>query len=55
MALTEGELYGITPDAFEIRAVRHPDIARLALLDLGRILSLRLREMTTLALRGRQL
>ena len=55
VALTEGELYGITPDAFEILAVRHPDIARLALLDLGRILSLRLREMTTLALRGRQL
>ena len=40
---------------FEILAVRHPDIARLALLDLGRILSLRLREMTKLALRGRQL
>jgi len=55
VALTEGELYGITPDAFEILAVRHPDIARLALLDLGRILSLRLREMTKLALRGRQL
>jgi CRP-like cAMP-binding protein len=55
VAITEVELYGITPDAFEILAARHPDIARLALLDLGRILSLRLREMTKLALRGLQL
>ena len=54
-ALTSGELYGVTPDAFEILSARHPDIARIALLDLGRILSLRLREMTELALHGRRL
>jgi CRP-like cAMP-binding protein len=55
VALTPGELYGIAPDAFEVLSARHPDIARIALLDLGRILSLRLREMTELALRGRRL
>lgn len=55
VALTDGDLYGIAPDAFEILSARHPDIARIALLDLGRILSLRLREMTELALRGRRL
>jgi CRP-like cAMP-binding protein len=54
-ALTSGEIYGITPDAFEVLSARHPDIARIALLDLGRILSLRLREMTEFALRGRRL
>lgn len=54
-ALSAGELYGITPDAFEVLSARHPDIARVALLDLGRILSLRLREMTDFALRGRRL
>jgi CRP-like cAMP-binding protein len=55
VALSEGELYGITPDAFEGLSAHHPDIARIALLDLGRILSLRLREMTELAVRGRRL
>ena len=55
VALTAGELYGIAPDAFEVLSARHPDIARIALLDLGRILSLRLRDMTELALRGRRL
>jgi CRP-like cAMP-binding protein len=54
-ALSAGELYGITPDAFEVLSARHPDIARVALFDLGRILSLRLREMTDFALRGRRL
>jgi hypothetical protein len=38
-----------------VLSARHPDIARIALLGLGRILSLRLREMTELALRGRRL
>jgi CRP-like cAMP-binding protein len=55
VALTAGELYGIAPEAFEVLSARHPDIARIALLDLGRILSLRLRDMTELALRGRRL
>ena len=55
VVLTAGELYGIAPDAFEVLSARHPDIARIALLDLGRILSLRLRDMTELALRGRRL
>lgn len=52
-AVTDGELFGITPDNFEVLSARHPDLTRIALLDLGRILSLRLREMTELALRRR--
>jgi CRP-like cAMP-binding protein len=52
-AVTDGELFAITPDNFEILSARHPDLTRVALLDLGRILSLRLREMTELALRRR--
>jgi CRP/FNR family cyclic AMP-dependent transcriptional regulator len=50
-AITDGELFGITPDGFEVLSARHPDLTRVALLDLGRILSLRLREMTELALK----
>jgi len=46
-ALADGELYGITPDAFEILAARNPELARMILFDLGRILSLRLRSMTS--------
>jgi CRP-like cAMP-binding protein len=50
-ALTDGELFGISPDGFEVLSARHPDLTRAALLDLGRILSLRLREVTELALK----
>ncbi|WP_051709641.1 cyclic nucleotide-binding domain-containing protein [Andreprevotia chitinilytica] len=45
-ALQPGELYGISPDAFEVLAGRSPELARVVLLDLGRILSLRLRGLT---------
>jgi CRP/FNR family transcriptional regulator, cyclic AMP receptor protein len=51
-ALSEGALFGVTPDAFEVLSARFPDLTRLALFDLGRILSLRLREMTQFALNG---
>jgi SulP family sulfate permease len=53
--VSAGEVYGITPDSFELLSARHPDIARIALFDLGRILSLRLREMTQIAMRVRKL
>ena len=52
-ALSAGEIYGISPDAFELLSLRHPELGRQVLAELGRILSLRLREMTALALRGR--
>ena len=48
-ALTDAELFAISPDAFEVLGARHPHLARLGLLDLARILSLRLRAMTELA------
>lgn len=54
-ALTAGEVFGITPEGFELLSVRHPDVARIALFDLGRILAQRLRDMTNVALRGRRL
>ena len=52
-ALSEGSLFGVTPDAFEVLSARFPDLTRIALFDLGRILSLRLREMTQFALQGK--
>ena len=51
-ALSDGSLFAVTPDAFEVLSARFPDLTRLALFDLGRILSLRLREMTQFALNG---
>lgn len=50
-ALTAGELRSLTPEAFEVLAAREPDLARRVLLDLGRILSLRLRATSALAAR----
>jgi CRP-like cAMP-binding protein len=50
-ALTDGELRSLTPEAFEVLAAREPDLARRVLLDLGRILSLRLRATSALAAR----
>ena len=52
-AITDAELFAISPDAFEVLGARHPYLARLALLDLGRILSLRLRATTELSLSQR--
>lgn len=53
-ATQPGELYGITPEAFEVLAARAPDLARAALFDLGRILSLRLRSATGHLFKGRR-
>lgn len=50
-ALSDGELRSLTPEAFEVLAAREPDLARMILLDLGRILSLRLRATSALAAR----
>jgi CRP-like cAMP-binding protein len=50
-ALSDGELRSLTPEAFEVLAAREPDLARMILLDLGRILSLRLRSTSALAAR----
>jgi CRP-like cAMP-binding protein len=50
-ALSDGELRSLTRDAFEVLAAREPDLARAILLDLGRILSLRLRRTSALAAR----
>jgi CRP-like cAMP-binding protein len=51
-AKTPSELRMLTREDFDILAARYPDLARQLLLDLGRILSLRLREMMTIALQG---
>lgn len=52
-AVTEGRMMGLSPDDFKLFSGKRPDLARDFLLDLGRILSLRLRETTALALAGR--
>jgi CRP-like cAMP-binding protein len=46
------ELRMLTREDFDILAARYPDLARQLLLDLGRILSLRLRAMMAIALEG---
>lgn len=51
-ALTDGELLELTAAKFEILAAHDPHLSRAMLFDLGRILSLRLRETTTLMLRN---
>lgn len=43
--LSEGEVIRLSYDAFEILAAREPELARAILLDLGRIVSIRLRQM----------
>ena len=45
-ALGDGELLELTAAEFEVLAAREPQLARAILFDLGRILSLRLRETT---------
>ncbi len=49
-ACTDSELHLLTREAFDTLAARYPDLARQLLLDLGRIVSLRLRDMMDLAL-----
>ena len=48
-ALTDGELVRLSYDAFEIFSAREPELSRELLFELGRILSLRLRQMTALS------
>lgn len=45
-AVTDGELLELAAADFEVLAAHEPRLARAILFDLGRILSLRLREMT---------
>ncbi|MBS0323736.1 MAG: cyclic nucleotide-binding domain-containing protein [Proteobacteria bacterium] len=53
-AHSDGELFIISLEAFDLLSARYPELARMALFDLGRILSLRLRELTELMLRTRR-
>lgn len=52
-AVTATEFYEISLDRFENLTARHPKLARTVLFDLGRIVSLRLREMNELFIQGR--
>ncbi len=45
-AITEGELYRLDRDAFTVLSAKHPNLAMQVALDLGRILSIRLRATT---------
>lgn len=49
VAVGEGELLELSTDGLETLAARDPQLARAVLLELGRILSLRLRAATDLA------
>jgi CRP/FNR family cyclic AMP-dependent transcriptional regulator len=52
-ALTSSEVRGMTIENFDALAARYPDLARKLLFDLARIVSLRLRETTALAIKGK--
>lgn len=43
-AVTDAEVLRLGTEAFDVLAGRHPDLARRVVLDLGRILALRLRQ-----------
>ena len=43
-AVTDGEMLRLSFDSFQTLAVREPDLAQAMLLDLGRILAIRLRQ-----------
>ncbi|WP_196140884.1 cyclic nucleotide-binding domain-containing protein [Aliikangiella sp. G2MR2-5] len=45
-AITDGELYRLSRDAFTVLSARHPNLAMQVAMDLGRILSIRLRDTT---------
>ncbi len=51
-AVTDGEVHTLSLESFEILAGRHPELARMMLMDLGRILSLRLRQAIAMAATG---
>ena len=46
-AASDGELRRLSYEAFETLAAREPELARAVLMDVGRILSMRLRQATT--------
>jgi CRP-like cAMP-binding protein len=46
-AVTDGELRRLSFESFEVLAAREPELARAILFDLGRIISQRLRTLTT--------
>lgn len=43
-AVTDADLLHLTPERFEVFAAKHPDLGRELLMDLGRLLALRLRQ-----------
>lgn len=45
-ALTDGELYRLSRESFMVLSANFPQLARLLLLDLGKIISMRLRQTT---------
>ena len=45
-AISDGDLYRLSHDAFTVLSVKHPGLAMQVALDLGRILSTRLRNTT---------
>lgn len=47
-AISDGTLLRLSPEAFEVLAAQQPALARDILFDLGRILSLRLRQSSTM-------
>lgn len=49
-AVSDGEMHVLSLESFEILAGHHPDLARAMLMDLGRILSLRLRQAMAMAM-----
>lgn len=51
-ALSDGEMHVLSLESFDILAAHHPDLARAMLMDLGRILSLRLRQAMAMAVDG---
>lgn len=52
-ALSEGEVFRFSRERFLVFSAREPALARDLLLDLGRIVSLRLRDTTRLLAQGR--
>lgn len=51
-ARTSGEIHVLSLEQFEILSAHHPDLARKMIMDLGRILSLRLRQAMVMAVGG---
>ena len=45
-AISDGELYRLSRDSFTVLSAKHPNLAMQVALDLGRILSVRLRNTT---------